>query len=741
MSQRDLSSSPDGNKSRERKKGSPHVDQEDACAADGQHAPSAREHALLHKTDGGQDIKGLKLLLGDDVQLAYLEAVQQQMTQQCDYLSGAGAALQALERILAGSNRGRELKPGPRVYCLAQGVPGEESPKLEALRRRLEELSKRLCAEEMENQESAWADVKKDIRKCFKMCTEGDAYRYPSKDYRPSHWEAWVTKVIFDIVCGNTTLHELQSEIASRPSVYPLRWNTLPFEKPLAQVAASLWNLLQASKGIPQCTESGRPKLGARRPTWKKELASRCTENEHTQEMCCLVRAQKTRQANAIGLLQEREKSHLSAREIQEILREVSTVQRTGSILPVALETTPGMVAHEARYVPKERLAVACKRVRELVQQGFVVKSTESEWLNPIHLVKKSSDEWILCLDLRELNLLVAQDTYPLPNVTTVTDDLLGTQYFTKISIKDGFLRVPLAEKAQAKTTFKLGKTFYRFTGLPMGYRNAPNIFQRVMESILHEEADICIVYIEDILIFSMDLESHREHIKAVLEKLKKYGMEVNWEKALIARAQIEFLGYYIGHDEICPLPSRVQAVLDSPEPTDMKTLRRLIGLLGCDRRFLRNISETLKPLHVLMKQDGAWHWTDIHQTAFEEAKKKLARAPKLIIPNYRKRFTLEVESSDVGIGAMLRQNEGIVGFYSGNLTEAERKYAPDERQLYAIAWAFEKCKYYLLGVEFDLVASQQAVALCQKKPGLEDTQLREWRRVLSEYNYVLKNR
>ncbi|KAI5169303.1 hypothetical protein NEIRO02_2656, partial [Nematocida sp. AWRm79] len=304
------------------------------------------------------------------------------------------------------------------------------------------------------------------------------------------------------------------------------------------------------------------------------------------------------------------------------------------------------------------------------------------------------------------------------------------------------FFRVPLDEHSQFKTTFKIGTQCYKFVVLPMGYRNAPNIFQRVMDNILRELlGKCCVVYIDDILIYSKDMTSHKAHLTAVMTKLKEYGMEINWKKTVFATEEMEFLGYKIGYNTIRPLETRVQGIQDYPAPTNKKQLRRFIGLLGYDRRFLGNISETLKPLHNLTKKDVAWGWGEIHQQAFDEAKAKLISATELIIPDYTQRFILETDASDTGIGAVLKQKAGVIGYYSATLTDTQQRYTITEKELYAVIWGMEKCKYYLQGVEFDLITDHQAIAYYHTKPEFGNARIRRWYETLDEYSFVPKYR
>ncbi|OAG32577.1 hypothetical protein NEIG_02556 [Nematocida sp. ERTm5] len=217
--------------------------------------------------------------------------------------------------------------------------------------------------------------------------------------------------------------------------------------------------------------------------------------------------------------------------------------------------------------------------------------------------------------------------------------------------------------------------------------------------------------------------------------------MEINWKKAVFATEEMEFLGYKIGYNTIRPLESRIQGIKDYPEPQNKKQLRRFIGLLGYDRRFLWNISETLKPLHNLTKKDEPWKWTETHQKAFDEAKEKLIAETELVIPDYTKRFTLETDASDTGIGAVLKQESGTIGYYSGTLTETQQKYTITEKELYAVIWGMEKCKYYLQGVEFDLITDHQAITYYQTKPDFGNSRIRRWYQKLDEFSFTPKYR
>ncbi|KAI5145578.1 hypothetical protein NEPAR05_1893 [Nematocida parisii] len=446
----------------------------------------------------------------------------------------------------------------------------------------------------------------------------------------------------------------------------------------------------------------------------------------------------RTEKKKDLGWMSALKDSCMSYNDFKLIMQSVDTVEVTGKIEPVQLNTVLGECAWDKRIIPRKKLEEAQRRVCEFMREGVIVSAEKSEWLVPVQIIKRPDGQLGDCLDLRGLNQIAEQDKYPLLNITTITDDIIEMKYFTRIDTIDGFFSIPLDEKDQEKTTFKVDKSYYKFAVLPMSFRNAPHIIQRVIENILSELLRVCcVVYIDSILIYSKDMASHKEHITEVLKKIKEYGMEVNWKKVSLAVEEIKYLGYRIGYNTIVPIESRSQGIEEYSVPMSKKQLKRFIGLLGCNRRFLWNISEILKPLHALTRKDVPWKWTEVHQAAFLKAKTKLITATELVVPDYTKRFTLEVVASNSGVGAVLKQDIGVVGYYSTILKESKKNYTFAEKELFAVVWAIKRCKYYLRGVEFDLMTDHQAITYCQTLSDSGNIRINTWSQILDDYSFV----
>ena len=302
---------------------------------------------------------------------------------------------------------------------------------------------------------------------------------------------------------------------------------------------------------------------------------------------------------NYVGIERNKENKDIknvgkSSLHLESVFNRLNSEEiKKSKLWPAEINTPKGEFVVIHRKLDDNKIKLAKDTISPLIDKGFISQTKEfSNWINPIQLVPKSDGSTRFCLDLRGLNKLVKQDNYPIPDIANITDCLRDKRIFSKLDIKDGFFHIPLREEDRKKTTFKLGFEKYHFNVLPMGFRNSPNIFQRIMEHILSEYLGIiCIVYIDDILVFSENEDTHKEDLYRVLRRLKEYGFVINEDKAEYFKKEIGFLGYCISPNKIKPDHNRTQGIQDFQIPKTVKEVRRFIGLLGYERRFLNNIS------------------------------------------------------------------------------------------------------------------------------------------------------
>ena len=378
--------------------------------------------------------------------------------------------------------------------------------------------------------------------------------------------------------------------------------------------------------------------------------------------------------------------------------------------------------------------------VAELERRGIVERS-HSLWLNPVVLTRKKSGALRFCVDLRKINDLVQLDSFELPLIQECIRTLHGKTHFSIIDLKDGYFQVPIHPADKEKTTFLDGKgRLMQFTKMPQGYKNAPAIFQRGMTTILGDLLHSkCIVYIDDILIYGESKADHDRNLQLVKEVLANYKLEINEKKSIVCQEEVEFLGYKIGRNEIKPLETRAEGILNYPIPTTKKQLRRFIGLMGYDRAFVKELSARIKPLYEIVSEEGkVINWNNKSMDCFNEIKSVWANKLRLRMPDPNKKYVLETDASDTGLGAVLKQEDQPIAYLSRLLKGAEKNYTITEREFLAAMWAMEKLEFYLIGKEFTLVTDHKALESIKTKATFGTPRIMRWLSRLERFNYKI---
>ena len=257
-----------------------------------------------------------------------------------------------------------------------------------------------------------------------------------------------------------------------------------------------------------------------------------------------------------------------------------------------------------------------------------------------MHLVRKKDGTWRFTVDYRKLNSMTIPDAYPLPNIEEMMDNLKGVQFVSKLDLVDGFWHIVLVETDREKTGFATKRGFWRWKVLPMGLMNSPGTFQKAMDEILAEYRwKFCLVFIDDILIFSRTFKEHLEHLRLVLAKLREHGLFAKLKKCKFLMSEMLFLGHVISKEGIRPDPSKVEAL----DKKDSVAVRRFLGMAGYYRKFIKNFARRTEHLRRLTRKDVTFVWTKQHRMEFNDIKKALVNHPVMAYPDFTKPFILTV--------------------------------------------------------------------------------------------------
>jgi len=246
----------------------------------------------------------------------------------------------------------------------------------------------------------------------------------------------------------------------------------------------------------------------------------------------------------------------------------------------------------------------------------------------------------------------------------------------------------------------------YEYKVMPFGLVNAPATFQTMMNKILREFLDHgVVVYLDDILIYSDNMDDHIKLVQKVLDRLEQHELAVSLKKSVFHPEEVEFLGYIVKTSCVTMSDRKVKSVQDWAHPRSVKEVQIFIELANFYRRFIKEVSKVSIPITETLKGNPKdFHWAIEQEEAFEELKKRFTTAA--IVSHFYpgRRTVVETDARALALGCLLSQYQGRqihpVAFHSRKMNSAERNYEIHDKELLAIMEALKEWKRYLWGEE-----------------------------------------
>lgn len=381
------------------------------------------------------------------------------------------------------------------------------------------------------------------------------------------------------------------------------------------------------------------------------------------------------------------------------------------------------------------------------------IRHSRSPAASPVLFVPKKDGSLRLCVDYRGLNRITIKNRYPLPLISEIMDRASGAKFFSKLDVKDAYYRIRVKEGDEWKTAFRTRYGLYEYLVMPFGLTNAPATFQSYIHQALGGLLDeFCVAYLDDILIFSQDRESHTKHIQQVLERLRTAQLYCKPSKCEFYRDHVSFLGYEISQQGIAMESKRIQTIAEWPEPKTFRDIQVFIGFCNFYRRFIHKFAAIAHPLTSLLKgmvrgrKPGEVHLTPEEREAFDQLRKAFQDAPVLIHFDPSKPVTIETDASDFAMGAVLSQtaNDGRkhpIAFWSAKFSGPAKTYGIPDKEMMAIVESFKHWRHYLEGSpeEITVLSDHNNLQGFMRQPKLNGRQAR-WCMYLAGYDFVIRH-
>ncbi|GJZ93245.1 putative reverse transcriptase domain-containing protein [Tanacetum coccineum] len=330
-------------------------------------------------------------------------------------------------------------------------------------------------------------------------------------------------------------------------------------------------------------------------------------------------------------------------------------------------------------------------QLQELADRGFIRPST-LPWGALVLFVRKKDRSFRMCIDYRDLNKLTVKNRYPLPRIDDLFDQLQGSSTYSKIDLRSGYHQLRLRDKYIPKTTFRTRYGHYEFQVMPFGLTNAPAVFMDLMNCVCKPYLDkFMIVFIDDILIYSRNKEEHENHLRIILELLKKEKLYAKFSKCDFWISTVQFLRHIIDSQGIHVDPAKIKYI-----------------------------------------------WGEDQESAFQLLKQKLCKAPILALPEGNNDFFVYCDASLQGMGAVLMQREKVIAYASRQLKSHEENYTIHDLELRAVMFALKIWRHYLYGTKCIVFTDQKSLQHILDQKELNMRQCR-WLELLADYDCKIR--
>lgn len=386
--------------------------------------------------------------------------------------------------------------------------------------------------------------------------------------------------------------------------------------------------------------------------------------------------------------------------------------------------------------------------LEENLRKGYI-RPSKSPQASLFFFTKKKDGKFRPVQDYRALNEQTVKNAYPLPLISELVEQLKGATIFTKMDLRWGYNNIRMKKGDEWKAAFITNRGLYEPTVMFFGLCNSPSTFQTMMNDLFRDliAQGLMCIYMDDILVYSTDKDTHRRVVDEVLQRLLDNNLFVKPEKCEFYKSKIEFLSLIIENGHVSMDPVKIEGVAKWQIPTKVKEVQSFLGFANFYQRFIKDFSNISKPLNILTRKDQPWKWGPEQQKAFEDLKKRFMEKPILISANPDMDFLLECDASNYATGAVLSQKDTDdkwhpVAYLSKSFNDVERNYDVHDKELLSIIRALDAWRHHLEGCKgtLEILTDHRNLTYFTKSQKLNRRQAR-WAQFMTRFFFTLTHR
>ena len=417
--------------------------------------------------------------------------------------------------------------------------------------------------------------------------------------------------------------------------------------------------------------------------------------------------------------------------EFKDIFSTDSSDIRKTPLLEVEIDTGDSLPITQKPYTLPLKHTTWVQRELEILEKASVIVRSVLPWASPIVIVPKRTapgeplrEGYVLTI--RALNSLLPPvkkafskakgvlTLVPLPKIDEIYARLKGSNIYSTFDMRSGYYHMVLSEKSRPKSAFVSSFGKWEFKRCPFGLAQAPAYFQRLVNKVL-SGLTFAFGYLDDILVFSPDMETHLEHLRSLFIKLREADLKLKEIKCNFLKKHIQYLGHIISGKGITPLPEKLESMQIILPPKTPKEVKQFLGLIGYYRKFVPRFSDLAQPLNALTRKNVAFEWTPVCQESFEMLKTSLMTEPILTYPDPSLPYVLFTDASKYAWACVLTQEKTHVmdekevkilhpiTYMSGLFRGSQMNWTCLTKEAYAIYRSIKKLTYYLEDADITL--------------------------------------